>query len=88
MNSPAWALVIFQVPSPLAKAMGMVFQPGVWRMRAMSVSPLALKSPDMMRTPGCAAQLVMNSPASPFVIFQVPSPFAKATGIAHHSPSS
>ncbi len=72
---------MFQVPSPLAKAIGMLAQPGVWRTSAMSVRPLPLKSPVTTRTPGALAQPVMKSAHRPLVMFQVPSPLANAIGM-------
>ena len=56
MNSGAGPLVMVQVPSPLAKAIGIEAQPGVCLTSAMSVSPFPLKSPVMIRTPGVGAQ--------------------------------
>ena len=72
---------MFQVPSPLAKATGIEAQPSIWRTSAMSVRPLPLKSPVTTFTPGVLAQDPMKVGAGPLVMFQVPSPLAKATGI-------
>ena len=51
MKLDAGPLVIFQVPSPLANAIGIDAQPGVWRTNARSVSPLPLKT-STTRPPG------------------------------------
>ena len=37
LKSATGPLVVLQLPSPLAKAIGMLAQPGVWRTSAMSV---------------------------------------------------
>src|SRR5689334_19507569 len=77
---------MFQVPSPLANAIGMVDHPGVCRTRAMSVRPLPLKSPATSRTPGTLDQESppMNEGAGALVMFQVPSPLANAIGMVDH----
>src|SRR5215472_12590235 len=86
MNDGAGALVMFQVPSPLANAIGMVDHPGVCRTRAMSVRPLPLKSPGTSRTPGALdhESPPMNDGAGALVMFQVPSPLANAIGMVDH----
>src|SRR5436190_12449653 len=73
-------LVMRQLPSPLAKATGIVFQPGSFRTNATSVCPSPLKSPVSTCTPLVAAQPA-KSPMSLLVTRQLPSPMAKATGI-------
>ena len=62
-------MVICQMPLPWEKAMGMVFHPGVWRIRPMSVRPLLLKYPVITRTPGWRAQPAMKHPATPLELF-------------------
>src|SRR5260370_1216420 len=86
MNASFDQMVMFQVPSPLANATGMDPHPGVCRTKAMSVSPLPLKSPAITRTPGVLEHESppMNSGAGPLVMFQVPSPLANATGMDPH----
>src|SRR5260370_666863 len=60
--------------------------PGVCRTKAMSVSPLPLKSPAITRTPGVLdhESPPMNSGAGPLVMFQVPSPLVNETGMGTH----
>ena len=82
MKSATGPLVMFQVPSPLANATGIVAHPGVCRTSAMSVRPFPLKSPVDDPHAGRDAQPVMKSATGPLVMFQVPSPLANATGIA------
>src|SRR5918994_1818984 len=81
MKLGAAPLVMLKVPSPLEKAMGMVFQPGVCLTSAMSARPLPLKSPATTRTPGWLAQLGMKLGAGPLVMLRMRAALEKAMGI-------
>ena len=82
---PASRLVTRQLPSPCAKAIGIVPQSPPRRISAMSERPSPSKSPTSGSTPLILAQAAKR-PVLWLVMRQLPSPRAKAIGIVPQSP--